>query len=73
MVIHNPAHPGEVLRNYLGDRTVAEAAKGLRVTCTYLVPVPHIDGHAGVTADMSLRLAGSRVQGRTFGKNAAEL
>jgi hypothetical protein len=26
-MIFNPAHPGEVLRDYLGEMTVAEAAK----------------------------------------------
>lgn len=29
--MHNPPHPGEVLREYLGDRTVAEAAVKLGV------------------------------------------
>jgi plasmid maintenance system antidote protein VapI len=31
-MIFKPAHPGEVLRDYLGEMTVAEAAKRLGVT-----------------------------------------
>ncbi len=53
-MIHNPAHPGEVLRDYLGDMTVAEAASRLRVTRAHLSRI--LNGHAGVTAGMSLRL-----------------
>jgi addiction module HigA family antidote len=54
-MIHNPAHPGEVLRDYLGDLTVAEAAKRLGVTRAHLSRI--LNGHASVTASMSLRLA----------------
>jgi len=32
MRMFNPPHPGEVLREYLGDVTVTHAAKHLRVT-----------------------------------------
>jgi hypothetical protein len=32
-MIFNPAHPGEALRDYLGEMTVAEASKRLGVTC----------------------------------------
>ncbi|HUV96151.1 MAG TPA: HigA family addiction module antitoxin [Acidobacteriaceae bacterium] len=54
-MIHNPAHPGEVLRDYLGNLTVAEAAIRLGVTRAHLSRI--LNGHAGVTAGMSLRLA----------------
>ena len=54
-MIHNPAHPGEVLRDYLGSITVAEAAARLGVTRAHLSRI--LNGHAGVTAAMSLRLA----------------
>lgn len=54
-MIHNPAHPGEVLRDYLGNMTVAEAAARLGVTRAHLSRI--LNGHAGVTASMSLRLA----------------
>jgi plasmid maintenance system antidote protein VapI len=31
-MIFNPAHPGEVLKDYLGGMTIKEAAARLRVT-----------------------------------------
>ena len=52
--MHNPPHPGEVLREYLGDITVTEAAVKLgvnRVTLSRLVT-----GSSGVSADMAYRL-----------------
>jgi addiction module HigA family antidote len=51
----NPPHPGEVLREYLGDVSVTEAAKSLQVTRAALSRV--LNGSAGVSADMALRLA----------------
>jgi len=53
--IFNPAHPGEVLRDYLGSMTVKEAAARLRVTRATLSRI--LNGHAGITAGMSLRLS----------------
>ena len=53
--MHNPPHPGEVLREYLGSITVTEAALKLgvnRVTLSRLAA-----GAAGVSADMAYRLA----------------
>lgn len=53
--MHNPPHPGEVLREYLGDRTVTEVAARLgvgRVTLQRLV-----NGVSGVSPDMAYRLA----------------
>lgn len=52
--MHNPPHPGEVLREYLGDITVTDAAEKLgvnRVTLSRLVT-----GSAGVSPDMAYRL-----------------
>jgi addiction module HigA family antidote len=54
-VIFNPAHPGEVLRNYLGEMTVGEAAARLGITRAHLSRI--LNGHAGITASMSLRLS----------------
>ena len=34
--MHNPPHPGEVLREYLGDITITEAAVKLGVTSSSL-------------------------------------
>jgi addiction module HigA family antidote len=54
-MIFNPAHPGEVLRDYLGEMTVAEAAQRLGVTRAHLSRI--LNGRAGVSAGMSLRLS----------------
>lgn len=51
----NPPHPGEVLREYLGDVTVTDAAKHLHVTRAALSRI--LNGGAGVSADMAWRLA----------------
>jgi addiction module HigA family antidote len=55
MLMHNPPHPGEVLREYLGDMDIAEAAKRLRVTRTTLSRI--VNGRAGISAEMSIRLS----------------
>lgn len=54
--MHNPAHPGEVLREYLpAGVTVTEAAHHLGITRQALSAL--LNGRAGVSADMALRLA----------------
>ncbi len=54
--MHNPAHPGEVLREWLPEgKTVTDAAKELQVSRVTLSKV--LNGKAGVTAGMALRLA----------------
>lgn len=55
MPMHNPPHPGRVLREYLGSMEVSEAAAKLRVSRTTLSR--GVNGHAGISADMSLRLS----------------
>jgi len=54
-MIFNPAHPGEVLRDYLGGMSVREAAERLGVTRAHLSRI--LNGRAGITALMSLRLS----------------
>mgnify|MGYP002737854720 CR=1 FL=1 len=54
MRMHNPAHPGQVLREYLGELTVTEAASRLGVTRAALSRI--LNGSAGISADMALRL-----------------
>ena len=52
--MHSPPHPGEVLREYLGEVTVTEAAVRLgvnRVTLSRLVT-----GTSGISPDMAYRL-----------------
>lgn len=53
--MHNPAHPGEVLREYLPEGiSIAEVAKRLGVTRQSLSAL--LNGRAGVSASMALRL-----------------
>ena len=54
--MHNPAHPGEVLREWIPEgMTVTEAAEQLGISRVTLSKI--LNGKAGVTADMALRLA----------------
>ena len=52
--MHNPPHPGMLLKDYLGDTSLAEAARRLGVTRATLSRIRN--GHASVTADMAVRL-----------------
>ena len=53
--MHNPAHPGEVLREYLPETlAVTEAAQRLGVTRQALSAL--LNGRAGVSPAMALRL-----------------
>jgi len=52
--MHNPPHPGEVLREYLGEVTVTDAAAKLHITRAALSRI--LNGSAGISADMALRL-----------------
>ncbi len=60
--MHNPPHPGALLEDYLGDTSLAEAARRLGVTRATLSRIRN--GHAGVTAAMAVRL------GLLFGTSA---
>ena len=60
--MHNPPHPGEVLREYLGDMTVTEAAGLLGVNRVTLSRV--VTGASGISPDMAFRL------GDAFGTSA---
>jgi antitoxin HigA-1 len=53
--MYNPAHPGRILKQYLGDLQVGEAASRLRIARTTLSRV--LNGKAGFSADMALRVA----------------
>lgn len=52
--MHNPPHPGEVLKEYLGDRTVTETAARLGVSRATLSRI--VSGASGVSLDMAFRL-----------------
>lgn len=54
-MMHNPPHPGEVLREWLDGITVTEAAARLGVTRVALSRV--LNGSSGISPDMDLRLS----------------
>jgi len=53
--MHKPPHPGEVLREYLGDITITDAARSLGVGRVTLSRV--VTGAAGISPDMAYRLS----------------
>lgn len=53
--MHNPAHPGEVLREWLIDLSVTDAARKLGITRAALSRLLH--GHTGISPQMALRLS----------------
>lgn len=54
--MHNPAHPGEVLKDWIPEKmTVTTAAEQLGISRVMLSKI--INTKAGVTADMALRLS----------------
>ncbi len=55
MQMYNPAHPGRILANYLQGRSVTEVARHLGITRPALSRV--LNGKAGISADMALRLS----------------
>ena len=55
MRMHNPPHPGKVVREFLGGIDVTSAAKHLKVSRAALSRV--LNGNAGISADMSLRIS----------------
>ena len=54
-MMYNPPHPGELLREYLGEVQVGVAAKKLRVARSTLSRL--LNGRASFTAAMALRLS----------------
>lgn len=58
MIMHNPAHPGEILRaSYLDacSLSITEAAKRLNVTRQALSDL--INGHSGISVGMAYKLS----------------
>lgn len=53
--MRNPAHPGEVLREFLEGRSIGKVAEHIGVSRVMLSRI--LNGRAGVTAEMSLRLS----------------
>lgn len=54
MMMHNPAHPGRILANYVQGRTVKEVAEHLGVTRAALSRV--LNEHAAISAEMAIRI-----------------
>ena len=63
--MHNPPHPGEVIREFLGEMTVSAAAKHLGVGRVTLSRV--LNGKAAVSPEMAVRLAAA------FGTSSPEV
>ncbi len=58
MKMHNPPHPGEIVREQCLDPlglTITAAAKGLGVTRKVLSEL--VNGHSGVSPEMAIRLS----------------
>ncbi len=54
MQMHNPVHPGEVLKELMGDMEVTAFAARIGVDRTTLSRL--LNGRAGISAPMALRL-----------------
>lgn len=55
MRMHNPAHPGEVLREWLDGISITEAAKKLGITRVTLSRI--LNAKSSITPEMALRLS----------------
>jgi len=54
--MHNPAHPGEVLREFLpAGMSIGEVARRLGVSRPHLSRL--LNGHISMTAEMSIKIA----------------
>ena len=65
MRMYNPPHPGEVIREYLGEMNVSAAAKHLGVSRVTFSRV--LNGKAAVSPEMAVRLAAA------FGTSSPEV
>ena len=75
MKMHNPPHPGEIIREQCIEPlglTITAAAKGLGVTRKALSEL--VNGHSGVSPEMAIRLVqGLRKQSRNLAAPAAAI
>ncbi len=55
MQMHNPAHPGEVLREQMGEMPVGKFARHLGVSRVTLSRL--LNGNSGISAEMALKLS----------------
>jgi addiction module HigA family antidote len=63
--MYNPPHPGEVIREYIGEMTVSAAAEHLGVSRVTFSRV--LNGKAAVSPEMAVRLAAA------FGTSSPEV
>lgn len=54
MPMHSPAHPGVIIREYLGEMTVGDGAEHIGLSRPHFSQV--LNGHSDVTADLAVRL-----------------
>lgn len=52
--MHNPPHPGQVLRDFLGNTSVTDTALAMRVSRATLSRI--LNGSVGISADMAHRV-----------------
>lgn len=53
-MMHNPASPGELLREFMGDHTVTELAEHIGVARATISRV--LNNHTAITLNLSIRL-----------------
>ena len=56
MAMHNPSHPGELLREWLEGAQISVTTLAAHIGVTRVTLSRIVNGHAGVTAEMDLRL-----------------
>jgi addiction module HigA family antidote len=52
--MYNPPHPGQVLRDFLGNASVTEAALAMRISRAALSRI--LNGNTGISPDMAYRV-----------------
>jgi addiction module HigA family antidote len=52
--MHNPASPGELLKEFLGERTATDLARHIGVTRATISRI--LNGRTAITVDLSIRL-----------------
>ncbi len=57
MMMFNPPHPGEILREYTNEigKSITEIAQGLEISRKNLSLI--LNGHAGISAEMAIKLS----------------
>ncbi len=55
--MHNPPHPGEILREYIAGtgKSITEIANGLGISRKHLSLI--LNAHSGISAEMAIKLS----------------